>query len=139
MQAMPSQPSCRHSTRRTASGERTLAFAGLGEELLAVGEPVRFQEKAEDQGAIRCPRLVLVAGRAPYELTGSAHPFVILQRALQNVGLFQCRVFVQRHDGTGLELEERRGQALLVRVQHLDLNAWKFGIFPWHVRYVQKT
>src|SRR5215468_8919557 len=36
------------------------AFAGFGEELLAVGEPVRFQEEAEDQGAIRCPRLVLV-------------------------------------------------------------------------------
>src|SRR6185295_16573940 len=38
-----------------------LAFAGRGEEPLAVGEAVGLEEEAEDQGAVGRSRLVLVA------------------------------------------------------------------------------
>src|SRR6185295_10939269 len=116
-----------------------LPLAGLGEKPLAVGEAVGLEEKAEDQGAVGRSRLVLVAGGTPDELPGATHALVILQRAFQDVGLLQRRVLVQRHDGARRELEKRRGDAVIVRIEHLDLDAGKLGLLPGHVRHVQKA
>src|SRR5262245_38376291 len=118
---------------------RGLAFAGLGKKPLAVGEAIGLEEKAEDQGAVGRGRLVLVAGGTPDELPGTAHALVVLQRAFQNVGLLQRRVLVQGHDGARRELEKRRGDAVVVRIEHLDLDAGKLGLLPGHVRHVQKA
>src|SRR5262245_42039339 len=100
----------------------------LGEKLFPIGEAVGFQEEAEHDGAVGRHRLVLVAGRAPYELARSAHALVVLERALEHVGLLQRGVLVQRHDGAGREAEQRRGDAAVVGIQDLDLDAGKFRL-----------
>jgi hypothetical protein len=41
----------------------------------------------------------------------TALALVILERAFDHIGLFECRVLVQRHDGAGFELEQSRGHA----------------------------
>ena len=117
----------------------TLTQQALCLEFLPVGEAVGLEEKAEDQGAVGRSRLVLVAGGTPDELPGATHALVILQRAFQDVGLLQRRVLVQRHDGARRELEKRRGDAVIVRIEHLDLDAGKLGLLPGHVRHVQKA
>src|SRR5690349_22628172 len=99
---------------------RGLALAALGEKPVAVGEAVGLQEEAEDQGTIGGRGFVLIAGRTPDELPGAAHALVVFKRTLQDVSLLQRRVFVQRHDRARRELEKGRGDAVIVRIEHLD-------------------
>src|ERR1043165_109165 len=80
---------------------------------------------------------MLVAPRPPAELARPADAFVILERALEHIGLLQRGVLVQRHNGAGRELEQRRGDAAVVRIEQLDLDAGKLGRLPWHVRHVE--
>src|SRR5262249_28680299 len=116
-----------------------LPLAWLGEELLAVGKTVGLEEEAQDQSAVGGHGLVLVARRAPAELTWPAHALVILQRAFEHVSLLERGVFVQRHHGPGRQFEERGGAAFVVGIEHLDLDARKLGRFPGHVRHIDKT
>src|SRR5262245_27638288 len=60
-----------------SSARARSARAFLGEELLAVGEAVGLEEEAEDDGAVRRHRLVLVAGRPPDKLPWPADALVI--------------------------------------------------------------
>src|SRR5579859_7238834 len=127
---MPSRPriveeTARDESCRTAPGPRladrpaaffvatlravALSLARLGEEFFAIGEAVRLEEEAEQNCAVRRHRLVPIAGRPPDELARSAFAFVILERAFDHVGLLQCGVLVQRHDGAGRELEQCDG------------------------------
>jgi hypothetical protein len=64
---------------------------------------------------------------------------VILERALEHVGLFERGVLVQRHDGARLELEQGGGDAAGVGIEHLDLDAGKLGRLPRHIGHVQKV
>ena len=119
--------------------DRTTVRPVCGEELFAVGEAVGLQEEAEDDRAVRRHRLVLVAGRPPDELAGAAFALVVLERALDDIGLFERGVLVQRHDGAGRELEQRGRDAVVVGVEHLDLDARKFRRLPGHIGHVEKT
>src|SRR3954447_8454905 len=80
---------------------------------------------------------MLISPRPPAELARPADAFVILERALEHIGLLQRGVLVQRNDSAGRQLEQRRGDAAVVGIQHLDLDAGKLGRLPRHVRYVE--
>src|SRR5262249_6843132 len=111
----------------------------LGEELLAAGQAVWLKKEAEDDGAVGRHRLVPVAGRPPDELAWSARALVILEGALEHECLLQRGVLVQRHDRARIELEQRRGHAAVVAIEHLDPNPRELGRFPWHVGDVEIT
>src|SRR5580704_9668132 len=136
-------PDCTRSATRGSAGRIVatlcavaLSFARLGEEFLAIGKTIRLEEEAEQHGAVGRHRLVLIAGRPPDELARPAFAFVIFERALDHVGLLQRSVLVQRHDGAGRELEQRGGDAVAVGIEHLDLDAGKFGLLPRQVRRI---
>ena len=80
------------------------ALSRLREKSLAVGETIGLEKEAEQHGAIRRDRLMLIAGGAPDELAWPAFALVVLERALDHVGLFQRGVLVQRHDGARIKL-----------------------------------
>src|SRR4029077_16982366 len=113
------------------------ALARRGEEFFAVSETVGLEKEAEQHGAVGRNRFMLIAGWAPDELTRPAFALVILERALDHIGLFQRGVLVQRHDGARLELEQSGGDAAAVGIEHLDLDARKFGRLPRHVGHIQ--
>ena len=50
---------------------------------------------------------MLIAGRAPDELTRPAFAFMVLMRALDHIGLFERSVLVEWHDGARFELEKK--------------------------------
>src|SRR5580693_5607559 len=109
-----------------------LSLAMLRKEFFTIGEPVRLQKEAEKNGAVRRHRLVLIASRPPDELARSALAFMILKRSFDHVSLLERSMFVQRHDCARLQLEECGGDAVIVGIEHFDLNAWKFGLLPRH-------
>src|SRR5258708_32846860 len=109
----------------------------LGEEPLAAGKAIWLEEEAENDGAVGRHRLVLVAGRPPDELTGSARALVILEGALEHERLLQRGGLVQRHDRARIELEQRRGDAAVVAIKHLDTSPREFGRFPQHLGDVE--
>ena len=80
---------------------------------------------------------MLISVRAPAELARPADTLVILERALYHIGLLQRGVLVQRYDGPGCKLEQRRGDSAVIGVEHLDLNSGKFGRLPRHVRDIE--
>ena len=86
-------------------------------------ELVGLEEKAEDEAAVGGVGFVTVAGRAPDEVAGLGHAFVVADAALQHVGLLDVLVHVVGHDAAGRDLEEAREEAavgvLKLRLQHL--------------------
>jgi hypothetical protein len=80
---------------------------------------------------------MLIAGRPPDELARAAYALVILDRAFEHIGLLQRGVLVQRHDRSGREPEQRRGDAAVVGIEHLDLDPGELGGLPRHVRDVE--
>src|SRR5262249_24545176 len=132
------------SWRKVASGTMRafdrcgqLPFARLGEELRAVGKAVGLEEEAENDGTVGRHRLVLVARWPPDELARSADALVVFERALEHECLLERGVLVQRHDGAGIELEQRRGDAAVVGIEHLDPDARELGRLPRHVGHVE--
>lgn len=69
-------------------------LACLGEELFPISKAIGFEKKPEDDSSVGCHRLVLIARRAPHELTGPAYAFVVFERSLENIGLFKRCVLV---------------------------------------------
>ena len=93
-----------------------LSLILLGEDLIAVGKAVGLQKETEDQCSVGGNRLVLIAGRAPYELSRPAHALVVLERPFEHIGLLKRSVLMQRNHGARRQLEQRRGAALVVGV-----------------------
>src|SRR5438105_3705138 len=110
-----------------------LPLAGLREELVAIGKAIGLEEEAEQDSAVRRHGFVLIAGRPPDELTRSTLSLVIFERTFDHISLLECGVFVQRHNSAGIELEQRRGDAAVVGVQHLDRDPGKPGFLPLHI------
>src|SRR6516165_3212015 len=114
-----------------------LPLPRLSEELFAIGKAIGLEKEAEQHRAVGRNRLVLIAGRAPHELTGPAFAFMVLSRSFDHIALFQWGVLVQRHDGARLELEQGRGDSAAVRIEDLDPDTRKLCRFPGHVGHIQ--
>src|SRR6516164_9697714 len=97
-----------------------LPLPRLSEKLFAIGKAIGLEKEAEQHRAVGRNRLVLIAGRAPHELTGPAFAFMVLQRSFDHIGLFECGVLMEWHDGARFELEQGRGDAGAVRIEDLD-------------------
>ncbi|MCY1555220.1 hypothetical protein D9M68_918580 [compost metagenome] len=75
-----------------------------------------------------------VARRTPDEIAGRTYAFVILQRALKDIGLFQLGMFVQRHGRAGFHLEHDGRAAVIVLVKDLHRNLVDPGRHPFQLR-----
>ena len=93
-----------------------------------VCETVGLEEEAEQHRAVRRDRFVPIASWAPNELAGPAFALMILKRALDHVSLFEGGMLVQGHDSTWFELEQSRGDAAVICIEHLDFDAWKLRL-----------
>src|SRR6185437_6627002 len=110
----------------------------LGEEFLPRREMVWLEEDAEEQRALRGPRDMRVAGRAPDELAGQRLSLVIDEATFEHVGLFHRPMLVQRDLGTRFQLEQDGGHPRIrLGVQHLHADAGKLGLLPRHLAHLE--